>query len=93
METGRGAAVLTVYLWDIGAWSGVSGTLEVAQRHVADRMGDEGHGRIEAAWLVLGLLSLTRCYERNGRAWTACRGPDGTVFWVPVGRERLREVS
>ena len=83
--------VVTVYLWDAGTWCGVSGTLEDAQQHVADRMRDEG--RIEAAWVVLGVFSLSRCYERTGQAWTAYRRPGGTVFWAPIGREGLRVVS
>jgi hypothetical protein len=83
--------VVTVYLWDAGTWSGVSGTLEDAQRHVADRMRDGG--RIEAAWLVSAVVSLSRCYERTGRTWTASRGPDGTVCWDPVSREHVLAVS
>ena len=85
--------MLTVYLWDAGTWCGVTGSLEDAQQRAADRIGEDGQARIEAAWVVLGVLSLARCYERNGQAWTACRRLDGTVFWAPVGREVLRVVS
>lgn len=90
---GREAAVLTVYLWDAATWSGVSDSLDVAQRRVTARMGQDGRGRIEVAGLAVGVSTLTRVYERTGRGWTANRRPDGTVSWVPVGRERLREVS
>jgi hypothetical protein len=88
-----GAALLTVYLWDAGTWCGVTGSLEVAQQRAAERIGEDGHGRVEAARVVLGVLSLTRCYERTRQSWTARRRPDGTVSWIPVGRERLRSVS
>jgi hypothetical protein len=85
--------MLTVYLWDAGTWCGVTGSLEDAQERAADRIGEDGHGRIEAAWVVLGVFSQARCYERTGQAWTACRRLDGAVFWIPVGRERLRRAS
>jgi hypothetical protein len=85
--------MLTVYLWDAGTWCGVTGSLEDAQERAADRIGEEGQGRIEAAWVVLGVFSLARCYERSGQSWTARRRPDGTVSWIPVGRDRLRSVS
>ena len=85
--------MLTVYLWDAGAWSGVSGSLEGAQDRAAKRLGEEGHARIEAAWLVVGAQSLVRVYERTGQAWSAYRCPEGIVFWAPTGRVPLRAVS
>jgi hypothetical protein len=85
--------MVIVYLWDAATWSGVSGSLEDAQQHAAARMGARGHGRIETAWLVLGCWSLAQCYERTGRAWTACRAPDGTVSWDPVSHERVAVAS
>lgn len=85
--------MLTVYLWDAGAWSGVSGSLEDAQDHAAKRLGDEGHARIEAAWLVVGARSLVRMYERTGQTWTAYRCPEGAVFWAPTGHVPPRAAS
>jgi hypothetical protein len=81
--------MLTVYLWDTGTWSGVTDSLEDAQRRAAERIGEEGQGQIEAAWVVLGAFSLARCYESIGQSWTARRWSDGTVSWIPVQRERL----
>jgi hypothetical protein len=71
----------------------VTGSLEDAQERAAERIGEDGQGRIEAARIVLGVISLARCYERTGQAWTARRRADGTVSWIPVERERLRSVS
>jgi hypothetical protein len=85
--------MLTVYLWDADTWCGVTGSLEDAQQRAAGRIGEDGEGRIEAARIVLGVLSLARCYERTGQSWTARRRPDGTVAWIPVEHERLRCVS
>jgi hypothetical protein len=85
--------VLTVYLWDAGTWCGVTSSLEDAQQRAAERIGEGGHGRIEAAWIVLGVISLVRCYERTGQSWTARRWPDGAVSWIPVERGHLRSVS
>jgi hypothetical protein len=83
---------VTLYLWDTAIWSGVSGSLEDAQRNAGARLGDKGHGRIEAARLVTAVSSLTLCYERTGRTWTAVRCRDGTVCWQQVRSERLVEV-
>jgi hypothetical protein len=85
--------MLTVYLWDAGTWCGVTGSLEDAQERAAGRIGEGGQGRIEAVWLVVGVISQASCYERTGQAWTARRRADGTVSWIPVERERLRSVS
>jgi hypothetical protein len=85
--------VLIVYLWDAGTWCGVTGSLEDAQRRAAERIGEDGQGRIEAAMVVLGVISLARCYERTGQSWTARRRPDGAVSWIPVERGHLRSVS
>jgi hypothetical protein len=85
--------MLTVYLWDAGTWCGVTGSLEDAQQRAAERVGEEGQGRVDAARIVLGVLSLARCYERTGQSWTAHRHTDGTVSWIPVKHERLRSVS
>lgn len=85
--------MVTVYLWDAATWSGVSGSLEDAQRNAGARLSDEGHGRIEAALLVTAVSSLSFCYERTGRAWTAVHCRDGVVWWQPVPGERLAEVS
>jgi hypothetical protein len=85
--------MLMVYLWDAGTWCGVTGWLEDAQERAAERIGKDGQGRIEAAWVVLGAFSLAGCYQRIGHSWTARRRPDGAVSWIPVERERLRSVS
>jgi hypothetical protein len=85
--------MLMVYLWDAGTWCGVTDSLEDAQERAADRISEEGQGRIEAAWVVLGVFSQARCYQRIGRSWTARRRPDGTVSWIPVEHDRLRIVS
>jgi hypothetical protein len=85
--------MLTVYLWDAGTWCGVTDSLEAAQERAAERIGEDGQGRIEAARVVLGAFSLARCYERFGQSWAARRRPDGAVSWIPVQRERLRRVS
>jgi hypothetical protein len=89
----REAAVLTVYLWDTGTWCGVTDSLEDAQHRAVERLDEDGHARVEAAWVVLGVFSLVRCYERTGQAWTARSLPDGTVFWTPAESGRLRRVS
>jgi hypothetical protein len=85
--------MLTVYLWEAGSWCGVTDSLEDAQERAAERVGEDGQGRVEAAWVVLGAFSLPRCYERTGQSWTARRRPDGAVSWIPVERARLRSVS
>jgi hypothetical protein len=85
--------MLTVYLWDAGTWCGVTGSLEDAQERAAGRIGEEGRGRIEAAWVVLGVFALERCYERTGQSWAARCRPDGAVSWILVERPRLRSVS
>lgn len=85
--------MLIVYVWDTGTWCGVTDLLEDAQEHVAARIGEDGQGRVEAARVVLGVLSLARCYERTGQAWQASRRRDGTVFWVSVERAPLRNAS
>lgn len=83
----------TVYLWDAGDYEGVSGSLEDAQARAAEHWGDAGHGRVEAAWLVVGAMSEARFHERTGRMWTGCRQPDGTVVWAAAQRERLQKVT
>jgi hypothetical protein len=85
--------MLTVYLWDAGTWCGVTGSLEDAQERAAERIGEEGQGRVEAAWVVLGAFSLARCYQRIGQTWTARCRADGAVSWIPVERGSLRSVS
>jgi hypothetical protein len=85
--------MLTVYLWDTGTWCGVTDSLEDAQQRAAERIGEEGHGQIEAAWVVLGAFALARGYESIGQSWTARRWSDGTVSWIPVKRDRLRLVG
>ena len=85
--------MIVVYLWDAGSWRGVTDSLEHAQECAAERFGEDGQGRIEAAGVVLGAFSQARCYERIGQSWTARRHPDGTVSWIPVKRARLRSVS
>jgi hypothetical protein len=87
------AAMLIVYLWDAGTWCGVTDSLDDAQQRAAERIGEDGQALIEAARVVLGVISLARCYERTGQSWAARRGPDGTMSWIPAGRERLRSVS
>jgi hypothetical protein len=82
-----------VYLWDADTWCGVTDSLEDAQQRAAERIGEDGVGRIEAARVVLGVISLARCYERIGQSWAARRWPDGAVSWIPVERGRLRSVS
>lgn len=92
---GRGPEMVTVYLWDAGTWSGVSGSLEDAQRYATVRLGEDGQGRIEFARLVTAVWSLSLCYERTGRVWTAGRQRDGTVFWDSdsVSRKHLPVAS
>jgi hypothetical protein len=85
--------MLIVYLWDADSWCGVTDSLEDAQRRAAERISEDGRALIEAAWVVLGVISLARCYERTGQAWSARRRPDGAVSWIPVERGRLRSVS
>jgi hypothetical protein len=82
--------MVTVYLWDAGTWSGVSGSLEDAQRYATVRLGADGQGRIESARLVTAVWSLSLCYERTGRIWTAGRHRDGTVVWVSDSALRKR---
>jgi hypothetical protein len=79
----REGDMVIVYLWDAATWSGVSDSLEEAQRHAAARLGDGGHGRVEAAWLAMGSWTLTFCYQRTGR-WRA--RPCRTRRWRPASR-------
>jgi hypothetical protein len=85
--------MVTVYLWDASTWTGICGSLEDAQQHAAAHLGAGEAGRIEAAQLVTAVSSLSFCYERTGRIWTAGQHRDGTVFWDPVPRERLPMTS
>ena len=85
--------MVTVYLWDAATWSGVSDSLDDAQRHAAVRLGHDEQGRIEAARLVTSVGSLSFCYERTGQTWTVIPHRDGTVLRDPVVRERLAVTS
>jgi hypothetical protein len=80
--------MVTVYLWDASTWTGVCGSLQDAQEHTAAHLGTGRNGRIEAALLVTAVSSLSFCYERTGRTWTARQHRDGTVLWDPVPPQR-----
>jgi hypothetical protein len=85
--------MVTVYLWDASTWTGVCGSLEDAQRQAAAHLGVGEDGWIEAAQLVTAVSSLSFCYERTGRTWTARRYRDDTVFWDPAPPKRLPVAS
>lgn len=82
-----------VYLWDAGTWSGVSGSLEDAQRRAAEHLGAAARARVESALLVTGIWSLSSRYEHTGNVWTSSRHPDGTLKWSSVRRVSVLEAS
>ena len=82
-----------MYLWDAGTWSGVSGSLEDAQRRVAEHLGTAARARIESALLVTGIWSLSSRYEHTGNVWASSRRPDGTLAWDPMRRVPALEAS
>jgi hypothetical protein len=75
-----------VWLWEAsgpGTFRGITGDDDAARRAAAQCI-TSGHAEtatVEAASLMLGVSSLTDCYQRTGTGWTARRCGAG-VRWA-----------
>jgi hypothetical protein len=77
-----------VWLWDAGGpgtFRGITGDEDSARRAAAHCItsGKAETATVEAASLMLGVSSLTDCYQRTGTGWTARRSSAG-VRWAAL---------
>lgn len=79
---------MIVWLWEAsgpGKFRGITGDDSAARRAAAKCItgGQAETATVEAASLMLGVSSLTDCYQRTGTGWTARRSGAG-VRWAAL---------
>lgn len=78
--------MITCWLWDAGSACGVTDEEPRARKAAAKCLRSDGAdtARVEKAFLVSGVGTLTMVHARTGVGWSAYRYLNGRIRWKPL---------